>query len=151
MEKKKNLGAIARDLLLKEADQATVGEMRNAQLSEYEDNVGQCIKTHRSKFNSDFFVVVITKKEKLMPNVLRHYYLGRRSCPTPDYDQAVYKYHYEEDKIEFIWVIPSKPACIRFKNNVLMTAPEERALRDFVLDFADGTLYRIARKLNKED
>ena len=36
------------------------------------------------------------------------------------------------------------------KKHALEVVPEERWLRDFVLQFADGTLYNLARKLNHE-
>jgi len=55
-----------------------------------------------------FYVCVITKKERLMDNVLRNYFLARSTCPTPQYDQTVYKYHRDSGAIQFLWVLPSK-------------------------------------------
>ncbi len=85
-----------------------------------------------------------------MTNVLRHYFFARRSCPTPDYDQAVYHYKSELDDIEFLWVIPSKEACLTFIEQSSPIAPTEWGLLKYVLEFADGTLFKIAKRLNNE-
>jgi len=120
------------------------------QLSEYDRNLYECVERCKKDYSGDFFVVVLTKKEKLLQNVIRNFFYGRLSCPTPDYDQTVYRYVREEDVIEFIWVIPSRQTCFWLKDNVLSILPEERELLNFVLQFADGTLYKLAKKLNKE-
>ena len=120
------------------------------QLSEYDRNLYECVERCKKDYSGDFFVVVLTKKEKLLENVIRNFFYGRLSCPTPDYDQTVYRYVREEDVIEFIWVIPSRQTCFWLKDNVLSILPEERELLNFVLQFADGTLYKLAKKLNKE-
>ena len=85
-----------------------------------------------------------------MQNVLRHYYFSRHSCPTPDYDQTVYQYHREKEDIEFLWVIPSKEACLTFMEQASSIAPEEWGLLHYVLKFADGTLFKLAKQLNNE-
>src|SRR3990167_4938546 len=100
--------------------------------------------------DSRFLYYRYHKKEPLMPNVIRNYFYGRLSCPTPDYDQTVYFYDQESDIIEFLWVIPSKDACLYLKENALLVDPAESQLLRFVLDFADGTLFAIAKTRNRE-
>ena len=92
----------------------------------------------------------LTKKEKLLNNVLRNYFFPTQACPTPTWDQAIYHYHSADDRLEFLWVIPSKDTCELFQENALYIVPEEKELLRFVLDFEDGTLLRLAKKLNKE-
>jgi len=53
--------------------------------------------------------------------------------------------------IEFIWTIPSKEACIHLRDNALIVDKSEHGLLQFVLWFEDGTLYRLAKRLNKEE
>jgi hypothetical protein len=85
-----------------------------------------------------------------MENVLRNYFGFRRSCPTPDYDQAVYKYSQKDDEVSFLWVVPSKDACMMMIANRMIIDPDERELKEFVLRFASGDLMRLAKLLNGE-
>jgi hypothetical protein len=96
-------------------------------------------------------VNIIFKKEPLMENVFRCFFVHRKTCPTPDYDQIVYRYNKVKDMVDFLWVIPNKQACIHLKNNALEVVEEERDLLKFVLDFADGTLFKQALELNHEN
>ena len=146
------VGKISNDLIIKSADNThSAHEQMQECLTDYDANINQCIIDHKLKFTGDFYIVVITKKERLMDNVLRNYFTARLSCPTPDYDQTVYKYTRKDDAIEFMWVIPSKDACITLKDNFLLIPSEERELLKFVLDFSDGTLFELAKKLNGEE
>jgi hypothetical protein len=86
-----------------------------------------------------------------MQNVLRNYFFPRNSCPTPEWDQAVYFYSRKDEKIDFMWVIPSKDTCKLFKENALLIAPEEKELLQFILEFEDGTLLEKSRLLNGEN
>ncbi len=147
---KPTVGQVSLDLSQKQPDTTSPIEQTQEQLSEYEQNVWECVERCKKDFPADFYVVVITKNEKLMPNVFRNYFYGRLSCPTPDYDQTVYKYKKKDDSLTFAWVIPSQDACHYLKDNALQVAPEERGLLQFVLAFADGTLFKLAKELNGE-
>lgn len=99
----------------------------------------------------DFFLVVLTKREHLLKNVVRNYFFYRHTCPTPDYDQAVYHYKKGDDSVDFLWVIPSREGAHGLVENALMVDPELKELLGFVLDFKDGTLFKKAQTLNGED
>lgn len=151
MAKKKTIGAISSELLVKADDTHTVVDQMREQLSEWDASLFETIESAKNVWpNKDFFIVVITKQERLMPNVFRNYFFTRLSCPTPDYDQTVYKYNSRGDIIDFVWVIPCRDACIHLRENALIVTPEERGLLDFVLRFADGTLMNLCNKLNGE-
>ena len=79
-----------------------------------------------------------------------NYFYARLSCPTPDYDQTLYKYSHKQESLTFLWVIPSRDTCQLLKDNALQVVPEERELLGFVLNFADGSLFKLAKKLNGE-
>jgi len=125
-------------------------DQTKAQLSEYYDNLIKCVNENKSKVPDNFYIVVITKKEKLLNNVIRNYFFSRMTCPTPDYDQAVYFYDAKAETISFIWVIPDRETCLLLKANALTIAPEERELLGFVMDFSEGKLYKLAKHLNGE-
>jgi hypothetical protein len=147
---RETVGKISSDLLIKAPDSVDPIEIERAMHGDYSKNMFECWSSARSHFGSDFFIIVITKKEPLMPNVLRNYFFARESCPTPDYDQTVYHYKKLDDELDFLWVIPSKDACLMFAEQASSIAPEEWGLLGFVLKFADGSLYRLAKKLNNE-
>lgn len=147
---RETVGKISSDLLLKEPLTRDPIELEREMHKEYEKNIIECAERGSKIYRGDFYVVVLTKKERLMQNVIRHYYFHRSSCPTPDYDQAVYKANQTTSEIEFIWVIPSRDTCFHFKQNRLSIDPSEQGLLDFVLKFDDGTLRKLAKKLNKE-
>lgn len=148
---KPTVGKVATDLQQKQNENThSAAEQMAEQLSDYDKNIFECVETAKKHYPTDFFVVVLTKKEKLLSNVIRNYFYARLTCPTPDYDQAVYFYNHTDDAIDFIWVIPSRETCHLLRDNALLVSPEERQLLTFVLEFADGTLYKLAKKLNGE-
>ena len=150
-EKRDTVGKISLDLQ-KNAYEAThsADEQMREQLSYYEDHINQCIRRCKKEYDGDFYIVVLTKKERLMQNVLRNFFMGRATCPTPEYDQAVYKYNRAFGGIEFMWVIPAKDVCMHMLDNALTLPAEERDLLEFVMDFNDGTLLRKVKNINGE-
>jgi len=150
MKKKKTVGAVAHELMQKEPDSRDPIELQREMQKDYEDNIYECIDRHKKIYDDNFFVIVLTKKERLMNNVLRNYFLATKSCPSPTYDQAVYRYEKSDDALSFMWVIPSKDTCKLFVQNSLIVDPKERELLKFVLDFEDGTLLKWAKRLNNE-
>lgn len=144
-------GKVSQDLLHNAAvlDHSPEEQMKE-QLAEYESNINEAILEGKKSFETDFFIVVITKKEKLMQNILRNYFFSRSSCPSPDWDQAVYHYKKDSGTIEFLWVVPSKMVCRMFREYALQIDKSEHKLRDFVLSFEDGTLLALSKRLNGE-
>lgn len=149
-EKRETVGKISSELLQKEPDTRDPIALEREMHKDYVNHVYDAVARGKTEFPGDFFVVVITKKERLMQNVLRNYFLARSTCPTPEWDQTVYRYKRADDLIEFLWVVPSKDTCQLFKDNALEISPEEKDLLRFVMDFTDGTLLKLAKRLNKE-
>ena len=150
-KKRKTVGLIQTELSSQAInDTHSSYDQMKEQLKEYEANMIHAIKEGKSQFNENFYIVVITKRERLMDRVLRNYFIPRQSCPTPQYDEAVYKYHFKEDRPEFLWVIPDKKTCSEFVNYPLDVPEEEYELRDYVLKFTSGELDQLAMKLNGE-
>lgn len=126
-------------------------ELQREMQAQYMENLITCVAAFRQKFDKqDFFVVVLTKRERLMERLFRLYYAARHSCPTPEYDQSVYHFKYKDERLEFLWTIPDKETCYHLRDNALMVHPDERQLLQFVLDFLDDTLLILSKKLNNE-
>lgn len=125
-------------------------ELQREMQKEYVDNLIECVKSYRQDNCHDFFVVSITKREPLMPNILRNYFLARNTCPTPDYDQSAFFYSYREEKIAYLWTVPDRNTCFMLRDSALQVSDYEKQLLEFVLQFFDGTLLNIAKRFNKE-
>ncbi len=145
------VGKLSSELLPHQIDDKhTPEDQMRESLTDYEKNIEEAVQRGLLEFAHDFYIVVITKKERLMQNVIRNYFGIRKSCPTPEYDQAVYKYNRHSDVLEFLWVLPSKDTCMAFRACPTWAPLEEQELLKFVLDFYDGTLLTLVKKLNNE-
>lgn len=151
MKRKDTVGKVALGLLDNPVylDHSAQEQMQQ-QLEEYESNVLECVQSGKKIYPHDFYMVVETKKEPKLNNVLRNYFIHRSTCPTPTYDNVVYKYHRADDHIEFLWVLPSKDTCKMMLNMPLEIPAEERQLLQYVLEDSDGTLLRKCKTLNGE-
>lgn len=149
--KRETVGKIATDLMQKEPETTCPDELANEMTKPYMDELFKTVEDGKDKIAGDFFAIVLTKRERLLQNVIRNYFFYRQSCPTPEHDQAVYRYNRKDDSVDFLWVIPSPAACNVMKDNALDIPEDQRDLFKFVLDFSDGTLAKKAKKLNNED
>ncbi len=150
-EKKVTVGKFAHDLMAKDyAGEVSVIDLERQMQSEYMNHLMDCIDSHHGIFPGDFYIQVITKNEKLLPNVFRNYFAARRSCPTPDYDQTVFKYNKQTATVEYIWTIPSRDACHYLLANARDVVAEERHLLSFVASFETGDLGKQCLILNGE-
>ncbi len=125
-------------------------ELQREMQKEYVDNLIQCVEHYRKDNRHDFFIVSITKREPLMPNILRNYFLARNTCPTPDYDQSAFFYSYKDEQIAYLWTVPDRDTCFMLRDHAFQVSDYEKQLLEFVLQFFDGTLLNIAKRFNKE-
>jgi len=147
---REKVGKVAYDLMLKNPESYSAVELQEAMQEDYLKNLVEAVETGKKQHAGSFYAIVITKNERLMPNVFRNYFTTRISCPTPEYDQSVYYYSRAEEQIRYVWTIPSKDACIHLKENALYVHPEEKQLLEFVLMFEDGSLLALSKQLNNE-
>lgn len=147
----KTVGQIAFEEMQKEPDtEATITDYRNEALKHYMDNLYESVDLHKKIYNGDFYVVVTTKREALMQNVIRNYFTARESCPTPAYDQSVFLFKRTVGTLDYLWTIPNKFACLELVKRRLEIGNDEKELLEMVLRFASGDLMRLCLKLNNE-
>lgn len=157
-EKRPTVGKIVSDLMLKEPDKMRVVDLTSEVLHSNDENsyfnkLIKKVQAGKNIFpNSDFFIEVHERLDKVLAlrALPRHQMEVKSCCPTPNYDQAVFKYHWKDENLEYIWSIPCRDACFYLKNNALYVVPEERQLLNFVLDFDEGRLYQRMKLLNGE-
>lgn len=165
--KSNTVGKIASDLQNSGSGSFDPQELQRATEQEYLDNLIWCVKHAKKQINcstieghefckdrpaleGSFFVAALIKKEKLLQNVLRNYFVPTISCPTPHFDQTVYRYNHEKDDIEYIWTVPDQETSEIFLENRNKIVPAERALLEMVLRYYDGSLFKLCQKFNGE-
>jgi len=120
----------------------------------YEEEVWDCIDRGRkdSSIQKDFYIVVLVKKERHLQNIIRQYFFYRQSCPTPEYDQTVYKYHRKNDDLEYLWTVANNVSCIALVSDLQSGAlhPDHERLANMAEAFMNRRLDAYAAKLNGE-
>lgn len=165
--RKKTVGSIASELQTKNTHSFDARELQRATEQEYLDNLIWAVQhaqkkvscdhlpdhqscKDRTAFSDSFFIAALLKKEKLLSNVIRNYFVPTKDCPTPTYDQTIYRYDHHKESIEFLWVIPDQETCEIFHFNKNIIVPSEQGLLANVLAFYDGTLLKKCKELNGE-
>ena len=146
----KTIGQVHKELTQKDDNPVSPIDIQNEVHKDYEKNLYEAIDRGKKDLDGDFFIVVLTKKERLLERVLRNYFVVRKSCPTPEWDQTVYQFHRTSSEIEFLWVLPSKDTCQLFLRNINEIVPEERWLLGYILKDRDGELLTLSKERNGE-
>jgi hypothetical protein len=115
----------------------------------FENQVRIAVKRGEEQLDGDFYIVVLFKKERIMHNVVRQYFFPRKSCPTPEYDQVVYKYFRKEERLEMLWVVPDKQTTHSLPLISKDLTHEQRDLIAYASAFTSGELDKLCAKLNK--
>jgi hypothetical protein len=103
--------------------------------------------------NVDFFIVLVPTNERTAQMDPEDFYFVRRSCPTPAYNQNVFKYHVASGSLEFLWSIPRKARYWQLyaNRNKYMTDPVMKSRTSFVVMMESGKLLEWVAKENGED
>lgn len=128
-------------------------EMLNA--DEFTKKMLGYIDQGKKAYKRDFYIELNLKREKLIdmagiPQSPRSIPFLKTYCPTPFYDQSVWKYHYKTEKLEYLWTVPDRDTCNYYRKFALQVVPEERELLGYVLSYYDGSLLNKAKELNGE-
>lgn len=162
---KETIGKLATEAFQKDSGNINPQEIQRATEKEYLEELKWCVLHAQGKidcskkefhkgcvkdepFKGDFFIEALIKKEKLLENVIRNYFIPRKTCPTPHYDQTLYRYNSQNDEIEFIWCIPDKDTCEYLYLHRRQV--QEKELLQQIIDFKNGSLMEKCKKFNKE-
>src|ERR1700690_1534046 len=143
------VGKVAVELAAKADNKHTATDQMRESLTEWEQNVMDAAQKGLKFYSSDFFVVVLTKKEALFENIFRNFFFPRKSCPTPEYDQTVYQYIYDADALKYLWTMPDKESVFMYRDNFKEVPEEEKQLMGYALSFLNGDLNLLCRKLKR--
>jgi len=146
-KKRKKVGKEVYDILsnpnidTKQSLMDTSNEMSKNMIPEVE----KCILNHKH-WTEPFYIVVINKRERLLINAIRQYFLARQSLPTPDLDQTVFKYTPSNGDLEYLWTVPDKNSIeymIAYENVIPL---EQKQLLEFCKLFKQGKLAKVFGK-----
>lgn len=145
MKEKRTVGEEAYKRLLNPDTKQGIIDTQQEIDKKYFSEIEECVKKHKGKpnFEGDFFIVVIVKKERLMENVVRRYFVARQTLPTPAYDQTVWRYR-KGGQLEYIWTIPDHNTCQEMYHHPEKVPVDERWLYGMVSAFMCGRLYHEA-------
>jgi len=151
MVKKKTAGQqILEHTAGKEMDDATPHELSQEMLEpSFDASINEWIREACGLYDNDFFIVLNLKLERSLQNAPHLIPETRQTCPDPFYDQSVWHFHREEERLEFLWVVPDIGTTKLFYDDPLNCPTDQLELRKHVLDFMDGTLQKRANKLNE--
>ncbi len=114
----------------------------------YENQVRIAVSRGLKLYKGDFYIIVLNRKDRLFRNIIRLMYFPRQSCPRTEYDQTVYKYHRNDERLELLWTIPDLRAVQEIYQNKGWMADEYKQLIEFVIRFKKGDLDRLSDRLN---
>lgn len=99
--------------------------------------------------NKDFYVVLVTNKERLMQGI-RSLVITRISCPTPVYSQSVWKYKRSTGELEYLWTIPGQSLYMFILGNAtkFLNDPETNQIAKYVLLMESGEMLEWVKKEN---
>lgn len=146
----KTLGEIAIMAAQSKPEEATLEELGSAMTNDFMDRIRQEVQRGVNLYHGDFFIIMLTKSETVIPNAVAAYFGCSAGCPTPNYDQTVYHYRRADDELYLIWTIPNKEWCLYLYENALLFDKEFHGIIGYVMDFADGKLFQKACILNEQ-
>jgi hypothetical protein len=149
-EERKKIGELASTL--KEFNAETIAD-RGTEQEAYQDFMPTLWDTiNKSKASypeKDIFVEIYLEMRPSLKTRIKHF-RSRTTCPKPQFCQMVFQYKYISGDLILLWSLPQEWQCKEIKDNALVIDPAFRDLRDFVIDFYDGTLLTKVKEINKD-
>jgi len=150
-EAKKTLGQHSIELQKYGLDMQDPVELQRKMMEDWESKFWECVDNAKNTFpDKNFYIVSLTRRNRLMTNVFRNDFVGRFSCPTPNYDQTVWQYIAKYDEARELWSIPDPDTCKLYYQNAIHVHADEKQLLSYILDFLDGSLLKKCKELNNE-
>lgn len=113
--------------------------------------VEKCVKNGKKHFDDNFYIEVLVCMSRIVPDHTKNIFAARKTCPTPFYDQIVYKYHANVGDVEFLWCVPDVDTCKRFRYLIETVPDEDKDLQKMVLDYYNGELAKIEYSENNPE
>ena len=143
------VGAISEAAQDMETPSTDVREVQRGLPSNTIDHVWTAIERGLNEFPHDKIYVLHSRVIDKATKAIRNRYAPHWICPKPNFDNAVYEYDRKHDDLRLLWVLPSMTTANYLLANAVHLDTDSKELLQFVLDFKDGTLDKLAIKLNE--
>ena len=142
------VGQAVYDFLRKPQQSMTVEEILDQAQHAYVKKMEEVVQDNVKKYDSPFYIVVLSKKEHWSELVLRNWFVARQTKPKaswlryefPNHMLTLYSYDKRSDKISVVWSLPTKQDSHTILKNRHLYAPE---LVKYITDFQENTLDRV--------
>ena len=92
-----------------------VGETMDAMTPRYYKELMATIETNNKKYDDEYYIVVLRKKEPWAMNVLRQWFVARQSKPSakvlredyPNHDLDLWRIDPKQYSVNFVWTLPT--------------------------------------------
>jgi len=144
--KGKRVGQAVIDILSKDNPEQTVEETLDAAAPEYLKQFEEAVQIGVEKgFRGDFYIFVLTKKEMWACNVVRNFFITRKTAPSgldmmceyPHHTKTLYRVNHEVGTVHVLWSLPGFEECKSVLKNKANHSPE---LVKWIEDCMDGKL-----------
>lgn len=133
------VGKKAYELLSKPPERINVIDMQREMQKSFMDNMQEIVRSHRD-FSNRYYILIILRRERLIPNAIRQQFVVRKTRPEPTYDSSLYAYDNRNSDLSYCWTIPDQDTCEYLLRSDTHLSKEYDQLKTFVKRFADGTL-----------
>jgi hypothetical protein len=124
-KKGKRVGQAVVDILSKEQPEQTVEETIDAFGPDFVKELESTIESNKHRYQSPFYVLILTKKEMWACNVVRNFFIARQTYPLatdiikdyPNHTKTLYKVNTDKGSLEIMWCLPGHQECQAIARN----------------------------------
>lgn len=122
------VGQAVYDILKRDQVQTSVEEVLSEAEKKYTQEMEDIIQSNFNKYDSPFYIIVLTKKEPWALNVMRNWFIARQTRPKvqflrqefPNHMSTVYSVNKSTHELKILWSLPIKQdADVVLKNRHL--------------------------------
>lgn len=143
------VGKAVHDILQKDQESISVEQILDEYQHKYVQEMEDVVNNNFHKYESPFYIVVLTKKEPWALNIMRNWFIARQTRPTtkflreefPTYMNTVYSVNKATHELKILWSLPIKQDADVVLKNPHLYDPQ---LVKWIQDCESGALDRAA-------
>lgn len=116
---------------------------------DYVADLYESVKQGKKDFAGyDFFIEIVPNDQPHLSTLHNMHFISR-GCPEPKFNRTLWHWNNKEEKLDYIWCLPSKHKAYNLATEKLtMTDPANRNSYMLLLAFAKGDLHKMQVDLN---
>lgn len=128
----KRAGQAVYDIITQDNPVYTVEDVLDGYSKKYAQEIEDCIEANRKRYQSPFYIFVLSAKEMWATNLVRNWFIARQSKPNgsdmmveyPNHTKTLYRIKDDEGLIELVWTLPGIEDCKSIIKNPAPYDPE---------------------------